>query len=178
MSARLHTPVSERDHVRGSLRAPVVLVEYGDFESAHCAAAEPAVGYLRNHMGEGMAFVYRHFPVADVHPFAEIAAEASEAAAAQGKFWEMHDIIFANQDALQADDLVAYAEALGLDPDRFADELSAHVYLPRIRTDFSEGVRSGVTGTPTFFINGVRYDGARDPQVMLDMLDEAAQPHP
>jgi protein-disulfide isomerase len=135
------------------------------------------LGYLRNQMGEDLAHVYRHFPLENVHPHAVIAAEASEAAAAQGKFWEMHDIIFANQDALQPDDLLAYAEALDLDTDRFAEELASRLYRPRVEEDFAAGVRSGVNGTPTFFINGIRYDGVPDPQSLLEALSTAVQLH-
>jgi len=167
-------PLSDRDHVRGRRDAPVVLVEYGDFECPHCAGARFIVDVLLEEMRDRLAYVYRHFPLTDLHPFAEFAAEAAEAAGTQGRFWEMHDVMFANQDALQADDLVAYAEALGLDVTRFIDELSARVHQPRVRDDVAGGLASGVSGTPTFFINGEGYDGARDVQSMLEALDRTA----
>ena len=158
-SNELVVPVGERDHINGSFDAPVILVEYGDFECPHCGRAYPILKAVQRALGNDLAFVYRHFPLAEAHPHARLAAEAAEAAGAQGKFWAMHDMLFEHQDALEPEELVAYAHALDLDRARFARDLEDGVYTRRVRDDFRGGVRSGVNGTPTFFINGVRYDG-------------------
>jgi Na+/H+ antiporter NhaA len=159
----LSAPVDpERDHIRGPGDAPVSLVEYGDFECPYCGQAEPAVRQLLNDLGEDVRFVFRHLPLTDVHPHGQQAAEASEAAAAQGKFWEMHDLLLANQDALETRDLVRYAEQLGLDVPRFRDELRRRVHAARVAEDVADADASQVTGTPTFFIDGRRHHGAYD----------------
>jgi len=158
-TARLTPPVGPDDHVEGRDDAPVTLVEYGDFECPHCAAAYPVVEAARARLGDGLRFVYRHFPLAVVHPHAIRAAEAAEAAGAQGKFWEMHRLLFLNQNALDDVDLLRYAAALGLDLVRFEDDLAAHALAQRVRRDYVSGASSGVEGTPTFFVNGVRYEG-------------------
>ncbi len=159
----LTAPVDpERDHIRGPDDAPVTLVEYGDFECPYCGQAEPVVRELLNHLGEDVRFVFRHLPLIDVHPHGQQAAEASEAAAAQGRFWEMHDLLLANQDALENKDLVRYAEQIGLDVERFRDELRRRVHAPRVAEDVSDADASQVTGTPTFFIDGRRHHGAYD----------------
>jgi protein-disulfide isomerase len=142
----------------------VTLVEYGDFECPHCGAAYPIVKAIQEAMGSKLLFAYRHFPLTRIHPHAEHAAEIAEAAGKHGKFWEMHDVLFENQDALEDEQLVGYAEALGVNPEWGAAE-------PRVREDFASGVRSGVNGTPTFFINGFRYDGGAN--TLLDALMEA-----
>jgi protein-disulfide isomerase len=164
---RLTVPVSERDHVLGPETASVTLVEYGDFECPFCGAAYPSVVQVRKLLGDDLRFAYRHFPLSKIHPHALPAAEAAEAAGAQGRFWEMHDLLFANQRALGPDHLLGYAEALGLDLERFALELREHTHEPRIRDDFMSGIRSGVNGTPTFFVNGVRHNGGYDPESLL-----------
>ena len=159
----LAVPVErKRDHVRGSDRAPVTLVEYGDFECPFCGRAEPEVRAILWGFGDDLRYVFRHLPLADVHPNAPLAAEAAEAAGAQGKFWEMHDLLFAHQDALQPVDLVRYANELGLDLDRFTDELRRHVYAARVAEDIDSADQSGVTGTPSFFVNGLRQQGSFD----------------
>ena len=155
----LVVPVSERDHIKGAFDAPVILVEYGDFECPHCGRAYPIVKAAQRALGDDLAVVYRHFPLAEAHPHARLAAEASEAAGAQGKFWEMHDMLFEHQDALEEQDLLTYADALDLDRGRLAQELETGTYAQKVRRDFRGGVRSGVNGTPTFFINGTRFDG-------------------
>jgi Na+/H+ antiporter NhaA len=152
----------EWDHVRGPVDAPVVLVEYGDYECPYCGMAEPVVRELLEDFGDGLAYVFRHYPLTDVHPHAAQAAEAAEAAAAQGSFWEMHDLLFANQAALEPADLHHYAAALGLDVERFTDGLREGHYARRVAEDAESGDRSGVAGTPTFFINGRRHYGAYD----------------
>ncbi len=167
----LATPVGPDDWTDGQADALVTFVEYGDFECPHCGEMEAVIRELRRMAGPGMRFVFRHFPLTSSHPNAEIAAEAAEAAGAQGAFWPMHDLLLANQRALTPRDLAGYAERLGLDTRQFAADLEQHTYQPEVKADFMSGVRSGVSGTPTFFINGVRYDGSYD----LDSLARAVQ---
>jgi protein-disulfide isomerase len=133
---------------------------------------------IRRRMGDQLRFVYRHFPLVQIHPHAERAAEAAEAAGSQGEFWAMHDVMFVRQDALEDDDLLLYAADIGLDIARFADELASRVHLPRVREDFVSGVQSGVKGTPTFFINNVRHTGSYDAGSLLAALEHAAGVHP
>ena len=149
------------DHVRGPLDAPVTVVEYGDFECPYCGQAEPVLRELLRDFAD-VRYVWRHLPLSDVHLHAQIAAEASEAAAAQGAFWQMHDLLLENQDALDVDDLIGYAGQLGLDVERFANDLRARVHARRVADDVEGADLSGVTGTPTFFINGRRHYGAYD----------------
>jgi protein-disulfide isomerase len=158
----LAVPVDpERDRVRGPADAPVTLVEYGDFECPYCGLAEPVIRELLSDFGD-LRYVWRHLPLNDVHPHTQIAAEAAEAAAEQDAFWEMHDLLLAHQDALTPSDLVSYAERLGLDVDRFAAALGRHAGAARISEDVDGADLSGVSGTPTFFINGGRHYGAYD----------------
>jgi Na+/H+ antiporter NhaA/glutaredoxin len=152
---------AERDHVRGPLEAPVTLVEYGDFECPYCGRAEPVVRALLEDFGD-LAYVWRHLPLSDVHPHAQQAAEAAEAAGAQGAFWEMHDLLFKHQHALRLRDLIAYAHELGLDGDRFVEDLRRHSHAGHVAEDVDSADLSGVSGTPTFFINGHRHHGAYD----------------
>ena len=174
-SAQLVIPIGAHDHVAGPDNAPVTLVEYGDFECPHCGRAEPLVQGIRRQLGDRLRFVFRHFPLSEAHPHAQAAAEASEAAGAQGKFWEMHDIIFRNQRALETKDLVDYAAEVGVDSKRVAKELAEGVYRRKVRDDFRGGIRSGVNGTPTFFINGARFDGNwADRDEFLQALGDAA----
>ena len=170
----LTPPLSARDHIQGSPEASIVLVEYGDYECPYCGEAYPVVKELQQRLKGKMSFVFRNFPLANAHPHAEFAAEAAEAAAGQGKFWEMHDVLYENQQALEPENLIEYGSALGLDMHRFTKEMNKHLYTPRVREDFSSGVRSGVNGTPTFFINGVRHNGSYDLRSMLTALKEAA----
>ncbi len=152
---------AERDHIRGPLEAPVTVVEYGDFECPYCGQAEPAVRELLRDFAD-VRYVWRHLPLSDVHPYAELAADASEAAAVQGAFWQMHDRLLAHQGALEFPDLVGYAEQLGLDVERFAEDLQGGVGARRIAEDKEGADLSGVSGTPTFFVNGRRHYGAYD----------------
>jgi protein-disulfide isomerase len=175
LGGTLTPPVSKRDHVQGPADAPVTLVEYGDFECPYCAAAYVIVKKVQEAMSENLRFVFRHFPLSQIHPHAEGAAEASEAAGAQGRFWEMHDLLYENQRALDSMHLLGYAEDLGLDTQRFIRELEDRVHQPRVREDFMSGVRSGVNGTPAFFINGLRYDGSWDLMPLLAALESASQ---
>ena len=151
----------ERDHIRGPIDAPITVVEYGDFECPYCGMAEPVVRELLSDYGD-VRYVWRHLPLNDVHPRAQLAAEAAEAAAEQDAFWEMHDLLLGNQKALRPDDLMSHAERLGLDMDRFVDDMAEHVGAPRVADDVDSADLSGVTGTPTFFINGRRHYGAYD----------------
>ena len=150
---------AERDHVQGQIQAPVTLVEYGDYECRFCAKAQPVVREIQQHLGEELCFAFRHFPVTPVHPYAERAAAAAEAANAQGMFWEMHELLFENQRALNDKILSACAAALGLNEARLIGEVMLEIYARRIHRDFNLGVREGVNATPCFFINGCRYDG-------------------
>ena len=169
-------PVSEdRDHFQGPADAAVTLVQYGDFECPYCGAAYPIIKEIRARMGERLRFVFRNFPITTSHPHAEQAAEAAESAAVQGRFWEMHDLLYENQQRLDDEDLRAYAEQLDLDVDRFNRELAEHVHAPRVREDFMSGVRSGVNGTPTFYINGLRYDDSYELETLLAALERAAE---
>jgi protein-disulfide isomerase len=173
--ARLTIPVTEgRDHIQGPADAPVTLVEYGDYQCPYCGAAYPTVKEAQAQLGDRLRFVFRNFPIATSHPRAEQAAEAAEAAAAQGSFWPMHDVLFENQQRLRDQDLDAYAEQVGLDVERFDDELRDHVHAPRVHEDFMGGVRSGVNGTPTFYINGARYDDSYDIETLVAALERAA----
>jgi protein-disulfide isomerase len=140
----------------------VTLVEYGDFECPYCGHAEPVVRALLSEYGDDLRYVWRHLPLADVHPRAQLAAEAAEAAGAQGRFWEMSELLLSHQDALRPSDLVGYADQLGLDVDRFSDKLRRHHYAARIAEDVDGADLSGVSGTPTFFVNGLRHQGAYD----------------
>jgi protein-disulfide isomerase len=173
--ARLILPVSEdRDHIQGPPDAPVTLVEYGDYECPYCGEAYPIVKGVQRMMGDQLRFVFRNFPISTSHPHAEQAAEAAEAASTQGRFWEMHDRLYEDQRALEEPGLVASAAALGLDVDLFAKELTEHVQADRVHEDFLSGVRSGVNGTPTFFINGARHDDSYEPETLVRALHRAA----
>jgi len=176
MSARisLTLPDVERDHIQGSTDAPIKLLEYGDYECPFCAETHALVKEIQRRLGDDLLFAFRNFPLANIHPHAEHAAEAAEAAGDQGNFWGMHDLLFENQAALEDDDLAAYAAELGLDAKRLLREVTSNVYAARIREDFKAGVRGGVNGTPTLFINGERYDGPLNAENLLSAL--TAQP--
>ena len=173
--SRLRVPVTQHDHVVGPENAKVTLVEYGDYECPHCGRAYPIVKEVQRRLGAKLRFVFRNFPLNESHPHAQHAAEAAEGAGAQGRFWEMHDSLFEHQRALDDAHLVGYAKALGLDPVAFEQDLRAHTHKARVRQDFVSGVRSGVNGTPTFFINGVRFDDSWDPDTLTEALAAAAQ---
>jgi protein-disulfide isomerase len=172
--SRLTPPVNDRDHILGPPDAPVTLVEYGDFECPYCGMAYPIVESVRRRMGDNMRFVFRHFPLTQIHPHAQHAAEMAEAAGARGKFWPMHGILFQNQDALEDRDLIGYAAQIGIPAEWAANALLTHAFAPRVREHFMSGVRSGVNGTPTFFINGVRHDGGWDERLLLTAVQNAA----
>jgi Na+/H+ antiporter NhaA len=169
----LSEPVDpERDHMRGPVEAPVTVVEYGDFECPYCGRAEPVVRELLSDFGD-VQYVWRHLPLTDVHPRAQAAAEAAEAAAEQGKFWEMHDQLLTHQDALRLDDLARYAEEVGVDVERFEEDLRRHAGSARIEEDVDSADLSGVSGTPTFFINGRRHYGAYDIETLSNAVRAA-----
>jgi Na+/H+ antiporter NhaA len=161
----------ERDHIRGPATASVTVVEYGDFQCPHCGQAEPVVRDLLS--DDDIRYVWRHLPLTDVHPQAQLAAEAAEAAAAQGAFWEMHDLLLGRQEHLRLADLLGYARDLGLDPDRLRDDLSRRAYEARIAQDVQSADVSGVSGTPTFFVNGQRHYGAYDIETLTKAVRTA-----
>jgi protein-disulfide isomerase len=162
-------PISDFDHIRGDANAPITLLEYGDYECPDCEHAAPIVDQLRKQFGEEMRFVFRHFPRSEIHPHASVAAQAAEAAGAQGKYWEMHDVLFRHQRDLIDHDITHFALMIGLELYRFEADISAARYASRVREDYVSGLSSGVKGTPTFFLNGVRYRGS----VTVEGLSEA-----
>src|SRR6266704_6171865 len=169
----LTVPVSEHDHRQGPVTAAVELVEYGDYECPYCALAYPVVKEIQRQLGPTLRFVFRHFPVTQIHPHARHAAEAAEAAAAQRKFWHMHEMLFEHQDALDDEHLLHYAAALGLGTERFEWELQNHVFAHRVSEDAESGRHSRVSGTPTFFINGIRHDDTYTLDVLLPAVRSA-----
>jgi protein-disulfide isomerase len=168
---KLRTPVGPQDHMQGDPDAPITLVEYGDYECPHCGRAYPIVKRVQQHFGKRLRFVFRNFPLTQAHPHAEFAAEAAEYAASQGKFWEMHDLLFENQDRLGSELYAELATELGLDPDALTSSLDAGKFTDRVRADFMSGVRSGVNGTPTFFINEERHDGPFDYPALVGAIN-------
>jgi protein-disulfide isomerase len=170
----LAVPVDgERDHLRGRADAPVTLVEYGDYECPYCGRAEEVVRQLLADFEDDLGYVWRNLPLTDVHPHAQLAAEAAEAAAAQGAFWPMHDLLMTHQDALEVGDLERYADQLGLDLGRFSDDLRERTQTLRIATDVDSADLSGVTGTPSFFVNGRRHDGGYDLTTLSRLVRQA-----
>jgi len=170
--SQLKPPVGEHDHVQGPLDAAIVLVEYGDYECPYCGEAYPELKAVQQAMGDAMCFVFRNFPLGNAHPHAQRAAEFAEAAATIGKFWEMHDTLYENQQALDERSLIGYAQALGFDRALIESTLAGD-FTTRVRRDFSSGVRSGVNGTPSLFVNGQRYDGPRDADSLLELFGAA-----
>jgi protein-disulfide isomerase len=168
MSA-LKVPVTNNDHILGDEHAPITLVEYGDFECPHCGHAHPIVKAIQSDFGKRLRFAYRHFPLSQIHPHAESAAETAEFAGAHGRFWEMHELLFENQDRLGLPLYLESAAALGLSVPDLRNAIATEEFAPKVRSDFMGGVRSGVNGTPTFFVNGYRYDGP------VELLEETLQ---
>jgi protein-disulfide isomerase len=166
-------PVGKDDHVHGPAEAPVTLVEYGDYECPYCGAAYPMVNSIATRLASKLRFVFRNMPLNEMHPHAEVAAEAAEAAAAQGKFWEMHDALYEHQAGLGPNLLRTLARQLHLDEPRFQEDLVSHKFRAHVKRDFMSGVRSGVAGTPTFFINGDRYAGELDERSLTAALQQA-----
>ena len=170
-------PIANRDHIQGPMDAPVALIEYGDYQCPYCGEAYPVVKAVKERLGDRLCFVFRNFPLVNAHPNAEHAAEAAEAAGAQNAFWEMHDLLFEHQDALEDENLAEYAAELSLDVTRLVNEVSGGAHSSRIHEDFLSGARGGVNGTPTFFINGVRYEGSADVNSLLDAINAAKPGH-
>ena len=168
----LTVPVGKDDHIQGPAAAPVTLLEYGDYECPYCGAAYPVVKAITRHFGSKLRFVFRNMPLTEMHPHAELAAEAAEAAAAQGKFWEMHDALYEHQSELGPELVRTLAQRLHLDLARFEDDLKSRRFRDHVKRDFMSGVRSGVAGTPTFFINAERYDGALDEKSLTAALQQ------
>lgn len=165
--------VKPSDHIQGDDHAGCTLVEYGDYECPHCGHAYPIVKQIQKHFGKRLRFVFRNFPLNEMHPDAESAAESAEFAGAHGKFWEMHDLLFENQDRLGGDLYVELAEQLQLAPADLQKALEERKYRAKVRADFTGGVRSGVNGTPTFFINGQRHDGPFEYEDLMGAIEEA-----
>lgn len=172
--SRLFIPVNAQDHAAGPDTAPVTLVEYGDYECPYCGEAYPVLKAVQQALGDRLRFVFRNFPISELHPDAVAAAEFAEAAAQAGKFWQAHDMLYERQNALKESDLFAYGEEIGLSPQVLQRALGG-AFDSKIEVDFSGGVRSGVNGTPTLFINGLRYDGPRDADSLIDALTQAAR---
>lgn len=160
MSNKLKFPVNENDHHQNSLSAPVILLEYGDFECPYCAVAAPMISKLLKEYRRDVCFVYRHYPLKGIHPYAEVAAIASEAANQQDKFWEMHEYLFINQEHLSNENIDKIAQAIGLDVGLFQQDLGRYDLLEKVRSDQHGANLSGVQSTPTLFINGFQYEGA------------------
>lgn len=170
---RLQQKIQKTDHIRGNKDAPITLVEYGDFECPHCGYAFGYLPDIRQEMGDSLRLVYREFPLSEIHPFAKQAAYAAEAAGLQDMFWQMHDLLFEHQDHLTETDLLGYARALELDTSRFQEDMYSEAVEKKVREDFLGGIASGVNGTPTFFINGIRYNGPNEADPLLQALREA-----
>jgi protein-disulfide isomerase len=169
-NSKVLLPQARRDHIQGPIDAPIALVEYGDYECPYCGDAYPIVKEIQERLGDRLCLAFRNFPLVNAHPHAQHAAETAEAAGAQGKFWEMHDMLYENQNALEDEDLAQYAAALGFDARRLISEVLTGAHTARVREDFRSGARGGVNGTPTFFINGARYDDALDFDALLAAL--------
>jgi len=169
----LRVPVGEQDHVQGNADAHGTLVEYGDYECPHCGRAHPIVKRVQKHFGKKLRFVFRNFPIAEMHPHAESAAETAEFAGAHGKFWEMHDALFENQEQLGGAFYLKLAQELGLSPQELRAAVENREYLARVKSDFTGGVRSGVNGTPTFFINGKRHDASFEYDDLVEAIQAA-----
>jgi len=167
--------IGPSDHVRGNPSAPVTLTEYGDFQCPYCGRAHQVVRDVLDSLKTSVRFVFRHFPLTELHAHALVAAEAAEAAGAQGRFWDMHDLLFEQQPALTPRDLAEYANVLGLDVDRFIREIRSELHLRKVKSDFQSGVRSGVAGTPTFFINGERLEADWGPESLRSALQNALE---
>jgi protein-disulfide isomerase len=160
-------PLRDDDHVRGGKNPEVTLAEFGDYECPGCGEAYQVIKRIESEMGDALRFVFRHFPYARLHPHAEQAAQAAEAASAQTQFWGMHDLLFENQKALEFENLKHYAEQLALDVERFDEDVKSEKYLERVRNDFRSGVQNGVFGTPTIFLNGVRHNDNADYDTLM-----------
>jgi len=169
----LKPPFNENDHYRGNSKSPIQLLEYGDFQCPHCGAAHEILKEIEKKYQSRIVFIFRHFPLSEAHPFAQIAAVAAEAAARQGKFWEIHDLIFENQDLLEKEMLLRLARFLHMDSKVFQNDLSSPELFKKVESDFESGIISGVNGTPSFYINGDKYNGPNTSQALVHALDQA-----
>lgn len=167
---QLTPPISQNDHTIGPMHAPFQILEFGDYECPYCGQAEPAVQQVIQQLGDQLVFAFRNFPLVQIHPYALSAAFAAEAAGGQGKFWEMHDLLYQHQNALTQSDLIGYARDLDLDIDTFSSDLENRTYLPKIESDVRSGEESGVPGTPTFFVNGEMYQGPVTAEGLIDAV--------
>jgi protein-disulfide isomerase len=168
--AQLKPPVNKKDHIQGNITAPIELLEYGDYQCPHCGRAYPIIKNVQRRFGDDLKFVFRNFPLSEMHPDALNAALAAEAAGLQNKFWEMHDIIYENQQDLGLESLFSYAKTIGLDLQRFENDFQKEALRTKVEDDFESGVRSGVNGTPTFFINGKKYVGEWEEHTLSQYL--------
>jgi len=173
MTSIVNSSENDREHALGRVGARVTLIEYGDFECPYCGAAYPIVKAAVARLGAKLRFVFRNFPLRELHPHAELAAEAAEAAGAQHRFWEMHDKLFENQRQLTPAALLGYAAQVVADPARWADDMQRRAFASRVQADLREGIRSGVNGTPSFFINGRRHEGPYDEESLVEALETA-----
>ena len=171
----LKIPVGEQDHIQGPATAKCTLVEYGDYECPHCGHAYPIVKRIQKHFGKKLRFVFRNFPLNEMHPHAESAAETAEFAGSKGKFWEMHDLLFENQESLGGALYTKLAKDIGLSADDLGRSLEKREFLAHVKSDFTGGVRSGVNGTPTFFFLGERYDGSFEYEDLLGAIQGALE---
>lgn len=171
--ATLRPPVNNTDHIKGDLNAPATLVEFGDYQCPYCGASHPVLKEIEKQLDDRLLFVYRHFPLSNIHAMAVPAAMAAEAAGRQGKFWAMHDLIFDNQDVLMRNDVLIFARQLGLNIARFKIDLLDKSLSLKIESDFESGVRSGVNGTPSFFINGTKHNGPSDFVSLLAAIEDS-----
>jgi len=169
----LKIPVTQEDHIQGDENAPITLVEYGDYECSYCGSAYPIVKRIQKHFGKRLRFVFRNFPLVEAHPHAGISAMTAEFAASQHKFWEMHDILYDNQESLDIPDLLDYAKSLDLSTTDLQTAIENQTFANKIQKDFMSGVRSGVNGTPSFFINGNRHNGSFEYEDLFAALDQA-----
>ena len=167
---QLKPPVNSKDHIQGKNTAPLELVEYGDYQCPHCGHAYPIIKNIQRNLGADLKFVFRNFPLSEIHPDAFNAAVAAEAAGLQKKYWDMHDIIFENQQALDFENLFLYAKTIGLDLERFKNDIQKNTTTTKVEQDFESGVRSGVNGTPSFFINGKKYNGDWEEEMFSQYL--------
>jgi len=168
---QLTPAVNSHDHIYGNLQAPIELVEYGDYECPYCGAAYPIIKDIQQKLGQQLKFAFRNFPLSKIHPHAFSAAVATEAAGLQGKFWEMHDVVFENQKTLEKENIIRLAETVGLLPERFEIDLQQKALAEKVEKDFESGLRSGVNKTPSFFINGEKYEGAWGEGQLLQYLE-------
>jgi protein-disulfide isomerase len=175
--SKLTVAVTEDDHMQGDRKAECILVEYGDYQCPHCRMAYPIVKKLQKHYGKRLSFVFRNFPLSQMHPWAQPAAEVAEFAGVHSRFWEMHDLLFENQQNLGNALFIELTEMLDLSPAQLQTALAEQTYRARVRADFAGGVRSGVNGTPTFFVNGQRHDGTYDFESLSEAIDHTAGLH-